>query len=231
MTSRANKMNAFGPLKALHRPSTKNESAKAVIFHGFGANAYDLFDLNQMMDPQSQLDWYFPNGPLEVPIGPGFFGRAWFPLDTEALERALQSGGGVDYVDVRPAGMDEAVQKALRFLQEIHFNPQTDFLGGFSQGSMMAVDIVRQLPQTPKGLFIFSGALVDKKGFSSDQMGFKGLRVYQSHGMQDEILPLRGAEKLRDQLRSLGANVEWHDFRGGHEIPFEVLSRAAQFLK
>ncbi len=58
----------------------------------------------------------------------------------------------------------------------------------------------------------------------------KGLPVFQSHGMQDEILPYVGAERLRDALSKSGLVVEWHSFRGGHEIPEPVLRRLSTFL-
>jgi len=58
----------------------------------------------------------------------------------------------------------------------------------------------------------------------------KGLPVFQSHGMQDEILPYVGAEKLRDMLTHGGLAVDWHSFRGGHEIPKAVLQRLGTFI-
>ncbi|MEK6633096.1 MAG: phospholipase, partial [Nitrospirota bacterium] len=58
----------------------------------------------------------------------------------------------------------------------------------------------------------------------------KGLPVFQSHGVQDEILPYVGAERLRDALAHAGLPVEWHNFRGGHEIPRVVLQRLGLFI-
>jgi len=54
--------------------------------------------------------------------------------------------------------------------------------------------------------------------------------VFQSHGMQDEILPYVGAERLRATLIHAGLSVEWHSFRGGHEIPRAVLQRLGPFI-
>ena len=48
--------------------------------------------------------------------------------------------------------------------------------------------------------------------------------------VQDEILPYVGAERLRDALSQAGLSVEWHNFRGGHEIPEMVLRRLSVFL-
>ena len=56
------------------------------------------------------------------------------------------------------------------------------------------------------------------------------LPVFQSHGKQDELLPHEGAERLRDTLIHAGLPVEWHSFRGGHEIPRSVLQRLGPFI-
>jgi phospholipase/carboxylesterase len=39
-----------------------------------------------------------------------------------------------------------------------------------------------------------------------------------------------GAERLRDTLIHAGLSVEWHSFRGGHEIPRSVLQRLGPFI-
>ncbi|HEX8750148.1 MAG TPA: hypothetical protein VF732_03465, partial [Nitrospira sp.] len=53
---------------------------------------------------------------------------------------------------------------------------------------------------------------------------------FQSHGTQDPILPHVMAERLRDALTLAGLSVEWHSFRGGHEIPDPILNRLSEFI-
>jgi phospholipase/carboxylesterase len=48
--------------------------------------------------------------------------------------------------------------------------------------------------------------------------------------MRDDILPYAGAEKLRNTLTHAGLSVEWHSFRGGHEIPAPVLRCLGPFI-
>jgi phospholipase/carboxylesterase len=56
------------------------------------------------------------------------------------------------------------------------------------------------------------------------------LRVFQSHGLQDELLPCAVAERLRDALRAAGLDVTWVEFQGGHGIPPRVLSGLGAYL-
>ena len=48
--------------------------------------------------------------------------------------------------------------------------------------------------------------------------------VFQSHGTDDPILSPDVAKRLRDMLLNEGVSVDWHEFRGGHEIPMDVLA-------
>src|SRR6185437_12531546 len=56
-----------------------------VLFHGFGADAHDLAPLSDVSS-QIKATWIFPNAGLQVPIAPGFMGRAWFHIDVAALD-------------------------------------------------------------------------------------------------------------------------------------------------
>jgi phospholipase/carboxylesterase len=49
------------------------------------------------------------------------------------------------------------------------------------------------------------------------------MRVVQSHGRQDPLLPYSGAETLRDLLLDAGVDLQFVPFDGQHEIPLPVL--------
>ncbi|MDH4186653.1 MAG: hypothetical protein OEV08_06630, partial [Nitrospira sp.] len=80
------------------------------------------------------------------------------------------------------------------------------------------------------GLVQLSGTLLAAQEWSPLLRTRKGLPVFQSHGTQDEVLPCVGAERLRETLAHAGLSVEWHSFRGGHEIPRVVLQRLGLFI-
>jgi phospholipase/carboxylesterase len=54
--------------------------------------------------------------------------------------------------------------------------------------------------------------------------------VLLSLGRHDMLLPFAAAETLRERLTTAGAQVEWHAFLGGHEIPSVVLGALRGFL-
>jgi phospholipase/carboxylesterase len=58
----------------------------------------------------------------------------------------------------------------------------------------------------------------------------QALPVLQTHGREDPLLSYRAAVTLRDLLRAAGLEVNWVEFRGGHEIPNNVLEALGAFI-
>lgn len=104
-------------------------------------------------------------------------------------------------------------------------------LGGFSQGAMLTTDVTLHLDENPAGLVLLSGTVQNEAAWKERAPKHKMLRVFQSHGTDDPILPFMAAGWLRDLLNQGGADVEFVQFPGGHEIPFEVLTRLGAFLR
>jgi phospholipase/carboxylesterase len=123
----------------------------------------------------------------------------------------------------------------LAFLDEVEHTfgagPRKTILGGFSQGAMLSCDLMLRTAQPYAGLIQLSGTLIAKQEWAPLLPKRKGLPVFQSHGMQDEILPYQGAMLLRDELNKFGLTVEWIAFHGGHEIPNVVLKRLGAFIQ
>ena len=95
---------------------------------------------------------------------------------------------------------------------------------------MLTCDAVLHTDYPFAGLVQLSGNLLAQAIWSPLIPKRKGLPVFQSHGMLDDILPHIGAEHLREALAQSGLAVEWQSFRGGHEIPEPVLQRLSIFI-
>jgi phospholipase/carboxylesterase len=213
----------------LFEPQQKSDIT-VVMFHGYGADAYDLSSLKDETRMAKAARWVFPQGPKSVEIGSGFWGRAWFPIDMVAHERALTRGEVVSYAERRPPGINEARDMSLSFLKKLDVQPQNLIIGGFSQGAMLALDVALTLPVAPKGLVLLSGTLADKAYVEVAAQKFKGMRFFQSHGESDQILPFSGAERLRETLVQAGWNDVWVPFSGGHEISRQVIQELTRYL-
>ena len=59
----------------------------------------------------------------------------------------------------------------------------------------------------------------------------RGIPIMQSHGRADPILPFAAAERLRDLLKTAGADVRWVEFSGGHTIPMGALDALGKLVR
>lgn len=204
-----------------------------ILLHGFGAPGDDLVSLADVMTVPDGTRFVFPEGPLSLSFGPKD-ARAWWLIDMARIAADQAAGRVRDLSQDIPKGLAPAREKLLVFLKEVEqkfgATPRKTVLGGFSQGAMLACDAMIRTTQPYIGLIQLSGTLLAAQEWTPLLQKRKGLPVFQSHGTHDEILPYVGAEKLRDTLIHAGLPVEWHSFRGGHEIPRPILQRLGPFI-
>lgn len=211
-----------------------------VLCHGFGAPGHDLvpiadelFDLCPAL--ADSVEVIFPAAPLSLDeLGmPG--GRAWWHIDMNELIGAIEHGNLRILRDRRPEGIDEARDLLLGMLDEVRTKtglPHRRFvLGGFSQGSMLAVEAALNWAEPPGGLCLWSSTLVSEDQWRATATRLKGIPIVQTHGRQDSILPFAAAVALRDLLTEAGANVNFLEFNGPHTITLPGLEALAELLE
>jgi phospholipase/carboxylesterase len=204
-----------------------------LLLHGFGAPGDDLLSLVDALDVPTGTRFVVPEGPLTLSFGPSD-ARAWWIIDMARIAADQAAGRVRDLSHEIPKGLAPARETMLVFLKEVeqslNADPRKTILGGFSQGAMLSCDMMLRTTQPYAGLIQLSGTLLAVQEWGPLLAKRKNLPVFQSHGVQDEILPYVGAERLRDHLTHAGLLVEWHSFRGGHEIPRMVLKRLGPFI-
>ena len=197
-----------------------------ILFHGFGADAADLYPLVQLLAQDEIGTFYFPNGIQNAGGVP--MGRAWFPIDVQALEKAMQTGEYRDFREM-PKGLSQARTAAESFIETLDLDPKYTILGGFSQGAMLATHLTLTAKEPYAGLAILSGTYLGQNEWS--EMAIKNpIEFFKSHGEQAPILPYFAAAKLNKMLKSSGWKGEFVRFSGGHEIPMPVLVGLKAYL-
>ncbi|MGH7260858.1 MAG: alpha/beta hydrolase [Nitrospiraceae bacterium] len=203
-----------------------------VLLHGWGAPGDDLVPLGQEIDAPRGTRFVFPEAPLSLQMGFGD-SRGWWMLDIEKRQREIAAGRARDLSREVPKGLAEARAKVIALLDELErrAGARQIVLGGFSQGAMLACDVALRTGTPLAGLVLLSGTLLAADEWTPLMPKRKGLKVFQSHGSADPLLPYFIAEQLRDVLKQGGLSVDWVSFRGGHEIPGTVLDRLGAFLR
>lgn len=204
-----------------------------ILLHGFGAPGDDLVPLAEVMAVPKGTRFLFPEGPLSLSFGYGD-ARAWWLIDMARLEADRAAGRVRDLSGEVPRGLPPVREVFEQFLTQLPHAMPIDYkkavIGGFSQGAMLSCDTVMRTTFPFAGLVQLSSSLVAQQEWRPAVSKRTGLPVFQSHGTQDPILPYVMAERLRDELTKSGLAVEWHNFRGGHEIPEPVLRQLSAFL-
>jgi phospholipase/carboxylesterase len=219
----------LGGLDTVVIPGTP-DGPTVVMMHGYGADAWDLVPLAQVLPVPPGTTWLFPNAPLEVPLGPHMTGRAWFAIDMAALEAAMMRGQHRDLSRDTPPALEHIRELLMAMLTEAGATWSKTILAGFSQGAMVATAAALRAHRQPLGLVVLSGTLVDAESWAVAAKKHKGLPVFQSHGTRDPLLDVQAARKLHRLFDEAGMPTEYHEFIGGHEIPQPVLDRLGAWL-
>lgn len=215
-------LRSCGPLQAYE--FFENPDGKWIIlFHGFGADASDLASLKDAFHFTKPCNWLFPNGPLTVPIGPGFTGRAWWTIRLSDLTQ--------DWSTARPDGMDQAVSRVFKMISSMKFQWKDLILGGFSQGAMLATEVFLKAPETPAGLICLSGTLLSENYWAELASQRKGSTIFMSHGEMDQVLPHKGSLQLQKFFEKHEIKTQFASFRGAHEIPHSVIDKMNSYIK
>ncbi|HEY4222885.1 MAG TPA: phospholipase [Myxococcota bacterium] len=219
----------------LLEPQTPSGSAEllCVLCHGYGAPGDDLVPIGAMLQRALPgVAFAFPEAPLLLPGMPG--ARAWWHIEISRFERAVRTGSIDELLEEVPSGLVEA-RRALAevvdgCLRKFSLPYSRLVLGGFSQGSMVSTDLALHLEEAPGALAILSGTLLARSEWTRLAHKRAGLRVLQSHGHEDPILPFAAALALKDLLEHSGVALDFAPFHGGHGIPEPVLQKLALLL-
>jgi phospholipase/carboxylesterase len=207
-----------------------------ILCHGFGAPGTDLVGLADELavcDPDLEdVAFIFPAAPIEME--PGFDARAWWPINFAKLEEMAARGEFRDLVESVPPGLAERSGEIERVIVAVRNEfelPQKEiFVGGFSQGAMLTTNVFLEAEESLGGLIAWSGTLLNRSRWKERAEAHRGLRVVQSHGKMDPILPFSGATQLRDLFLTAGHSVDFVPFQGYHAIPGSALAAAARLL-
>ena len=233
-SSRRVRSDLVGPLH-VRRLTVEGEIASdskpltIVLMHGFGAPGDDLVGLAPLgAKPGTAL--VFPAAPIELTeFGPQSQARAWWRIDVGRWERAAMKGD-LDSVTLEiPDGLASAREQMIAMLAAL--GAERLVLGGFSQGAMLALDVALHTERALEGLVVLSGTMIAADEWRKRMPARRGLRVFQSHGRADPLLPYVVADKLKNTLTDAGLVVDFHPFDGGHGISPEVARELGGWLR
>ncbi|HHL22824.1 MAG TPA: phospholipase [Aliiroseovarius sp.] len=208
----------------LHRRDAASGTTRsAVLFlHGYGADGADLLGLADPLSPYLKDTVFLaPDAPEKCRANPGGF--QWFPIpwldgSSEAEAAQGQKRAAED--------IDALIDKVL---EENAISPERLVVFGFSQGTMMALDVVPRRAQPVAGIVGFSGRLLQPEGFAARVVSRPPVLLV--HGDADDMVPLQYFHEAGRTLQEAGFDVYAHVMKGtGHGIAPDGLSVALSFM-
>jgi phospholipase/carboxylesterase len=208
-------------LHTAHVPAGDGPFPTVVALHGWGASAHDLIGLAPVLHRGGALV-LCPQGPVSVPVGPGYVGYGWFPIrGGGALEPAEFAAGKAALADF----LDEA-------LRRYPADPRKLVLLGFSQGGVMAYDLALRDPERFLALVTLSSWLpAALAGSIPRQPGLARLASLVIHGSEDPMIQVARGQESRDALLKLGVPTTYREYPMGHEIRPEALRDLVEWLE
>ena len=201
-------------------PRSGGKAKKLVVFiHGYGSNGNDLLSLAPHWSQEMpEVEFLAPNGPEAWEMHSS--GYQWYGLKDYTIP-AFRLGLGV----VRPLLRDYL----LKELSKRDLQPEDLALVGFSQGGVVALDMMFDLPGLG-GIISYSGGFVPPKEGDPKPANFP--KVLLVHGDMDMVLPYVYFLDAKKHLEDMGLQPHTLTCSGlGHSIDDEGLKMGSAFLK
>jgi phospholipase/carboxylesterase len=208
-------------IHTLYQPRGAGPFPTVLTLHGRGASAFDLLGLAPYLAAGKFL-MICPQGPVEMPIGPGALGYAWFPL-------ALGGPPNVEAILHSREQLDEFLSECIA---RYPIDPQKLVLLGFSQGGVMAYSLALSNPGRFAALAVLSSWLPEEllpRLAGGDRV--RSLATLVQHGTEDPMIEIERARTSVDVLRRMGVPLTYREYEMAHEIGPQSLAELSAWLE
>lgn len=206
-------------IHTIFEPRGEGPHPTILTLHGRGANALDLLGLAPYVCGGRFL-LLCPQGPVQMPIGPGAVGYGWVP-----------SPPGAPDMPAILAAQDQLRAFLDAALERYPIDPNKLIVLGFSQGGVMAYSLGLGEPQRFAALVALSTwlppALLDNL---PDAAAVQRLPILIQHGSHDELIQVDRARQSVEALRQRCALLTYHEYDIGHEINARSLTDLSTWL-
>ena len=206
-------------------PQAGGAARQLVVFlHGYGADGKDLIEIGRAWQRlMPHCAFVSPHAPEPCAGAP--MGRQWFPLTFRDP-------------DERWKGVNAAAPGLNRFLDaelaRRKLPASALALVGFSQGTMMALQVGLRRATAPAAIVGYSGLFVLPNNAEPDAVAGEIKSrppVLLVHGDQDDLIPVEALFHATQALAALEVPTEFHISAGiGHGIDQEGLRHGGEFL-
>jgi phospholipase/carboxylesterase len=191
-------------------PESRHSDAVMLLLHGFGSSERDLAGLAQAIG--LDVPWASLRAPLELGNG----GAAWFEIVTPGNPDAAPVEQATDAIW---AWVDANVDAATPVIAV-----------GFSQGGLMASQLVRTRPDRVAATVILGGFVLQAEQPGDDTLATTLPPIFWGRGAQDRVIGVPAISRTADFLPSHSTLVERLYPNLAHGISQDEVSDVRAFL-
>lgn len=182
-----------------------------LLLHGYGSNEEDLPGI--MTSLPEGLSWLSPRAPME--LQPGSY--AWTSIK---IPGSPDPNEALRATETLWTWIDATVPQGTQLIPI-----------GFSQGGMMATQLLRTRPDRILGTVILAGFNVDAEQAADERLRFELPPVLYCYGQEDQVVSTAAVERLTDWLGSHTSARVVSYRRLGHSIDNRVLDDVFDFMR
>ena len=190
-----------------------------VLLHGIGADAFDLIPLAKYWAlTLKKTKFYSLHAPYTYRLAP--FGKQWFDLEDRDQTRILK-----EIELVKPMIITFLKKK----LKDYNLQYKDLILVGFSQGTMVALNLTLTMKEEVRGVLGYSGGVILTKSGKIEIISKPNICLV--HGKNDEVVPKKMMETTKIILKDNNIDVDTHLIENlGHSIDQNGLEIGQNFL-
>lgn len=197
-----------------------------IWLHGLGADGHDFEGLVPQLHlaVNANIHFIFPNAPVQpVTINGGMSMRSWYDILEMSLERRVDIDGIYQSASLIGALIQREINQGI---------PSTNILlAGFSQGGVIALHAGLRDPQPLAGIVALSTYLPTVEQLMTERSAANNATpIFMAHGIIDPIVAVESGKAAFDTLKSIGYNVEWHDYLMEHSLCIEEIEHISAFM-
>ena len=190
-----------------------------ILLHGIGADAFDLIPLAKYWAlTLKKTKFYSLHAPYPCKLTPS--GKQWFDLEDRDQTRILK-----EIELVKPMIITFLKKK----LKDYNLQYKDLILVGFSQGTMVALNLTLTMKEEVKGVLGYSGGVILTKSGKIEIISKPNICLV--HGKNDEVVPKKMMETTKIILKDNNIDVDTHLIENlGHSIDQNGLEIGQNFL-
>ncbi len=199
------------PLKYIIKSSLDNVEKQNVLFfmHGNGANLwkYENYLINEFSDNYVTV---ILQAPYEVSLASDKW--TWFDHDISYRDTSFNE-----------EHLNKSLESVLVSIDKINekekINPAKIFVGGQSQGGIMACKLALEHPEVIDGFIAHNTLLPNVYQAKANKSEYSTLRGLVINGEYDKTINPINSKQITNTFLELGVNIKSIEFKMGHEFP------------